>query len=193
MIGKCFGTLCVISVIYGIFSGNLRGVNEGILSGASKSVATVTALLGVMTFWQGVMAVFEKSGVINMLSRFLAPVLRFVFPRAFKENRGKDEITAAVSANVLGISNASTPLALNAMEKLNKNHTSSKASDDMIMLCALGASCFCLIPTTVIAIRTGLGARFTYEIILPVWVTSGVCMLASIFLCKVFSKIFKND
>ena len=192
MIGKCFGTLCIISVIYGVFSGNLRGVNEGILSGASKSVSTVIALLGVMTFWQGVMAVLEKSGFINLLSRILSPILRFVFPRAFKENCGKEEITAAVSANVLGISNASTPLALNAMEKLNEGYESTSASDDMIMLTSLGASCFCLIPTTVIAIRTGLGARFTYEIILPVWVTSAVCMLASILLCKIFSRIFKN-
>ena len=192
MIGKCFGTLCIISVIYGVFSGNLRGVNEGILSGASKSVSTVIALLGVMTFWQGVMAVLEKSGFINLLSRILSPILRFVFPRAFKENCGKEEITAAVSANVLGISNASTPLALNAMEKLNEGYESTSASDDMIMLTAIGSSCFCLIPTTVIAIRTGLGARFTYEIILPVWVTSAVCMLASILLCKIFSRIFKN-
>lgn len=192
MIGKCFGTLCIISVIYGVFSGNLRGVNEGILSGASKSVSTVIALLGVMTFWQGVMAVLEKSGFINLLSRILSPILRFVFPRAFKENCGKEEITAAVSANVLGISNASTPLALNAMEKLNEGYESTSASDDMIMLTAIGASCFCLIPTTVIAIRTGLGARFTYEIILPVWITSAVCMLASILLCKIFSRIFKN-
>lgn len=192
MIGKCFGTLCVISVIYGIFSGNLRGINEGILLGASKSVSTVIALLGVMTFWQGVMAVFEKCGFISMLSRVLSPVLRFVFPRAFKQKQGNEEITAAVSANVLGISNASTPLALCAIEKLNENHTSRVASDDMIMLTALGASSFCLIPTTVIAIRTGLGARFTYEIILLVWITSGVCMLASVLLCKVFGKIFKN-
>lgn len=192
MIGKCFGTLCIISVIYGIFSGNLQGVNEGILSGASKSVSTVIGLLGVMTFWQGVMAVFEKCGFIKMLSRVLFPILRFVFPFAFREKRGETEITAAVSANVLGLSNASTPLALCAMEKLNENYNSTKASDDMIMLTSLGASCFCLIPTTVIAIRTGLGARLTYEIILPVWVTSAVCMLASILLCKLFSKIFKN-
>ena len=192
MIGKCFGVLCIISVIYGAFTGNLQGVNEGILSGASKSVSTVISLLGVMTFWQGVMAVFEKSGFITMLSRILSPVLRFVFPRAFREKRGEAEITAAVSANVLGISNASTPLALSAMEKLNEGHESTKASDDMIMLTALGASCFCLIPTTVIAIRTGLGARLTYEIILPVWVTSAVCMAASVLLCRLFSKIFKN-
>ena len=192
MIGKCFGVLCIISVIYGVFSGNLQGVNDGILTGASKSVSTVIGLLGVMTFWQGAMAVFEKCGFIKMLSRVLSPVLRFVFPRAFREKNGEAEITAAVSANVLGISNASTPLALSAMEKLNEGHTSKHASDDMIMLTALGASCFCLIPTTVIAIRTGLGANFTYEIILPVWITSGICMLASILLCKLFARIFKN-
>ena len=60
MIGKCFGILCTISVIYAVFSGNLEGINDGILVGTTKCVSTVISLIGLMAFWQGIMRVFEK-------------------------------------------------------------------------------------------------------------------------------------
>ena len=189
MIGKCFGTLCIISVIFAIFTGNLQGLNDGILEGAGKSVTTVISLIGIMTFWNGVMEVLKDAGVINKLSRLLKPILKFVFPRAFKENKGAEEITACISANILGLSNASTPLALNAIEKLNENRDSDKATNDMITLAVLGCACFSLIPTTVIAIRMAQGASITYEIIIPVWICSGVCMLLGIILSRIIGKI----
>ena len=189
MIGKCFGALCIISVIFAIFTGNLQGLNDGILEGAGKSVTTVISLIGIMTFWNGVMEVLKDAGVINKLSRLLKPILKFVFPRSFKENKGAEEITACISANILGLSNASTPLALNAIEKLNENRDSDKATNDMITLAVLGCACFSLIPTTVIAIRMAQGASITYEIIIPVWICSGVCMLLGIILSRIIGKI----
>ena len=190
MIGKCFGILCCLSVIYGIFSGNLAGINEGILEGAEKSVSTVISLLGIMAFWQGIMRVFEKSGVIKIASLLLAPVLKLVFPRAYKEKNAIYEISACVSANMLGIANASTPLALSAIEKMNEGRKSESATNDMITLAIIGSSSFCLIPTTIIAVRSSLGAHITYELIVPVWIISGACMLFGIILSRIAGKIF---
>ncbi len=192
MIGKCFGILCIISVLFAIFTGNLEGLNDGIISGANKSVTTVISLIGIMVFWNGVMEVLRDAGIISKLSKILKPILKFIFPRAFKENKGAEEITACISANILGLSNASTPLALKAMEKLNEDRSSDKASNDMIMLSVLGCACFSLIPTTVIAIRTAQGASITYEIIIPVWITSGICMMLGIILSRILGK-FSGD
>ena len=192
MIGKCFGVLCCISFLYGIFSGNLEGINKGILEGAQKSVNTVISLLGIMTFWQGVMRVLEKSGVIKILSRVLSPILKLVFPRAYKEKTAIFEISACVSANMLGIANASTPLALTAIEKLNEGRNSEKATNDMITLAVIGSCSFCLIPTTIIALRSSLGASITYELIAPVWLISGASMLFGIILSRIAGKIFKD-
>lgn len=189
MIGKCFGILCVASIIYAIFTGNMVGINDAILSGASKSVSAVISLLGIMVFWQGTMAVLEKSGLIKLLSRALRPILRLVFPHAFKTGQGAKEITLCVSANLLGIANASTPLAISAIDKLKSGHTSDKASNDMIMLAVLGSSCFCLVPTTVIALRVGCGANITYSIIVPVWIVSGICMLFGIILSRIVGRL----
>lgn len=189
MIGKCFGALCIISVAFAIFSGNLEGINEGILSGAQKSVTTTLSLLGIMVFWNGIMEVFKDCGLISFLAKILKPVLKFVFPRAFKEKKGDKEITACISANLLGLSNATTPLALNAIEKLNEGRNSDKATNDMITLSIVGSSCFCLVPTTVIAVRTAMKASITYEIIVPVWIVSGVCMCLGILLSRIVGKI----
>ncbi len=189
MIGKCFGILCVISIIFAIFSGNMQGINDGILMGATKSVSAIISLLGIMTFWQGVMMVFEKCGLISFVARLLSPILRFVFPRAFKTGRGAKEITACVSANILGISNATTPLALCAIEKLNEGRDEKTATNDMIMLSVLGSCSFCLVPTTVIALRVGCGASITYSIIVPVWIVSGTCMLVGILLSRFIGKL----
>ena len=189
MIGKCFGILCCISVIYAVFSGNLEGINEGIMAGTTKCVTTVISLIGLMAFWQGIMRVFEKSGIISRLAKILSPVLKLVFPKAFKEKRGVEEITACVSANLLGIANASTPLALSAIEKLNEGRKSDKATNDMITLAVIGSSSITLIPTTIIAIRSGMNASITYELILPVWIISSTCMISGILLSRILGKI----
>lgn len=189
MIGICFGILCIISIAFGIFSGNLEGINEGILVGAQKSVTTTLSLLGIMVFWNGVMEVFKDCGLISFLAKILKPVLKFVFPRAFKEKKGDTEITACISANLLGLSNATTPLAINAIEKLNEGRESERATNDMATLAIIGSSCFCLVPTTVIAIRGAMGASITHEIIVPVWIVSGVCMCLGILLSRIVGKI----
>jgi len=189
MLGKCFSILCIISFIFGAASGNIQGVCNGILNGASRSVQVCVSLVGIMALWSGIMAVLKRAGIIKGLSRLLSPVLRLIFPRSFKENQATEEITACVSAGLLGISNATTPLALNAIDKMQQGRKSNIATNDMIMLSMLGCACFNIVPTTVIALRVASGAEITYKIMIPVWICSGVCMLLGIILCRIMGII----
>ena len=189
MLGKCFSFLCIISFAFASFTGNIEELCSGILSGASKSVSVCISLVGIMALWSGVMAVLQKAGAIRVLSKLLSPVLRLIFPRAFKENVAREEITACVSAGLLGLSNATTPLALNALNKMQEGRKSTVATNDMIMLSMLGCSCFSLVPSTVIALRVAQGAKITYEIMIPVWICSGICSLLGVVLCLVLGKI----
>ena len=75
MIGKCFGILCVASIIYAVFTGNMMGLNDAILSGATKSVSAIISLLGIMVFWQGTMAVLEKSGYMYLITNSVSMLL----------------------------------------------------------------------------------------------------------------------
>lgn len=189
MLGKCFSLLCIISFVFGIFNKNMRLLGDSILKGSSKSVSVIISIIGFMALWNGVMEVLKDSGIIKKLSKLLKPILKHIFPNAFKTGEGCEEITACVSANILGLSNATTPLALSAIEKMNKGRKSKRATNDMIALSVLGCACFNLVPTTVISMRISQGATITYEIIAPVWICSFICMTLGIILCKIIGKI----
>lgn len=189
MLGKCFSIICIISFVFGILNGDMKLLGDSILQGATKSVNIIISIIGFMVLWNGVMEVLKACGFISKLSRLLRPILKHIFPRAFKTGEGCEEITACVSAGILGLSNATTPLALSAIDKMNKGRNSNKATNDMITLCILGCACFNLVPTTVISMRLSQGALITYEIIVPVWICSLACMLIGIILCKLIGKI----
>lgn len=187
MLGKCFGIICSISIIFAILNSRVSAVTQSIVTGASKSVSLVISLVGMMALWNGFLNVLKDAGIIRKISRFLRPVLRFIFPKSFKENIATEEITACISANILGISNAATPTAIKAIEKMGKDRV--VATDDMVTLCILGCCCFNLVPTTIIAIRSSMGASITYELIVPVWICSGICCIAGIILSRLFCRI----
>ena len=192
MLGKCFSIMCIISIIFAIFLGNTNEISVAILNGASKSVSLVISLIGIMALWNGILNVLKDAGIIERLSRLLRPLLKHVFPKSFKYGIATDEITACISANMLGIANAATPLAIRAIEKLDENEHSRVASADMITLAVIGCCSFNLVPTTIIAIRASLGATITYSIIVPVWICSGICCALGIILSLIFGKIYGN-
>ena len=163
MIGKIFGILCLISVIFGIALGNGAELANAVIDGASGAVALTVSLCGMMCFWCGIMRVFERVGVIGALSRMLAPIIRAIFPDAERAG-ASGEICANVAANLLGIGNAATPFAIKAMEKLQSaNAARETASADMITLAVLNTASINLIPTTLIALRRAAGSDIQPE------------------------------
>ena len=115
MIEKCFFSLVVLSVVFASFTGNMGAVANAALDGAANAVTVVISLCGAMCLWNGIMEVLRESGAIRVLSRLLSPVLRHVFPKTWQSGVGRDEVCAALSANILGIGNAATPLAISEM------------------------------------------------------------------------------
>ncbi len=189
MLGICFFVLIAVSVVAAIPTGNFGALSNAIVDGAAQAVTLTLSLAGMMTLWCGVMRVLTEAGVIARLSRVLAPVLRLVFPDAWRSGRACEEITASVSANILGIGNAATPLALTAMAKLQEgNPAPDTATDDMITLSVLATAPPALLPTTLIALRRAAGSVRPYAIVVPVWITSAACALFGIVLCRLFAR-----
>jgi spore maturation protein A len=117
-------------------------------------------------------------------------MLKCFFPDAYKSGEGIGEISANISANLLGIGNAATPLALRAMEKLQKNNPDREvASDDMITLAVLNTASLNIIPTTLLALRRAAGSTSPYSIIAPILITSCCCSLLALLLCKAMRTI----
>lgn len=193
MIGKIFSVLSIISIATAIFTGNVKDLCQGILDGASKGVNLTLSLMGMMLLWNGIMNTLKEAGVITKLSWILHPILKRIFPHSFSENIATEEITLCISANLLGISNAATPFAIAAMDKIDKDNSLAIASDDMITLTLIGCYCFNFIPTTLLALRSSHMAEINYELIVPIWICSGTCMAFGIFLSKIASRIKRKN
>lgn len=185
MLGKIFGTISILSVIFGIALGNGKALGNAVLDGASGAVTLTISLCGIMCLWCGIMRVMECAGMVDKISKLLSPLLRIFFPDAYKKGEAIGEISANVSANLLGIGNAATPLALKAMEKLQKiNPEPDSASTDMITLAVLNTASITLIPSTVISLRRAAGSTSPYSVIFPIWICSFCSAALALALCS---------
>lgn len=185
MVGVCFGSLVIISILCGILTGNSASLCTAALDGAGRAVELTLSLLGMMCLWNGIMEVLKDSGAVGVLSKIFSPLTRLMFPRAAKTGNGIREITAAMCANMLGIGNAATPLAISAMKALAAdNPASDTATDDMVTFTVLGTCSIDLVPTTIIAMRHSAGSAAPYSVIPAVFVTSAVCAVFGVTLSR---------
>lgn len=193
LIGKICGVICVISFVFACFTGNVGQLGGAVYEGAEKAVQLTISLVGMMCLWNGIMQVMQASGIVGKLARAFSPVLRVLFPDAYKKKNGIGEIAASFSANMLGIGNAATPLAVKAMVKLQENNLDKdSASDDMIMFTVLGCASLDIFPTTLIALRRAAGSANPFEIIVPVWVCSAITALLGVVCVKLYCLFWRK-
>ena len=189
MLGKIFGVFCLIGLVFGICNGRTDALGVAILDGASAAVNLTLSLCGMTCFWCGILEVLRETGVIRRLSKLLLPLLRLIFPNACKTGEGMEEIAANISANLLGIGNAATPMALAAMEKLQKQNPSpDRASPEQITLAVMNTASITIIPANLLALRRAANSADPYAILLPIWAVSFSCAILSVLLTRAFSK-----
>ena len=189
MINRVFGVICLVAVIGGIANGKISEVSCAVFDGASGAVELTVSLVGIMCLWCGVVNVLREAGIMRRLAKLISPLIRIFFPEAYRRGVGSEEICANISANLLGIGNAATPMALKAMEKLQSiNPDKERASGDMITLAVLNTSAVSLLPTTIIALRRAAGSTQPYAIVVPVW----ICSLAASLMALVLTRLLAN-
>lgn len=110
--------MMIVGVLWGAFHGNLNAVTDGALSSAKEAVMLCITMLGVMSFWTGIMEIGTKSGLIEKLSEKMGPILRFLFPNIPADHPAMNHIATNMIANILGLGWAATPAGLRAMESL---------------------------------------------------------------------------
>jgi spore maturation protein A len=165
--------LIVISIVVGALNGRIEAVNQAAFEGAKTGVTVCFGLLSVLAFWMGMMRIAEKSGLLEGLARLLSPIISRLFPDVPKGHPAMGYILSNMSANLLGLGNAATPMGLKAMEELQKlNPDKQKATPAMCTLLAINTASITLIPTTMIAIRMQYGSANPVEIV-------GTTLLAS--------------
>ena len=186
--------LIVVSIVCGAVNGRLPEVTSAMFSGCETAVKIVLTLLGIMTFWLGIMKIAEKSGIVQFISKCLKPAAKFLFPEIPPDSPVIGDIAMNFSANALGLSNAATPIGLKAMQGLQElNKDKSSASDSMCMLLAMNTAGFQLIPASVMAILASKGCSTPSEIIVPTIIVTSAAFAAAIITAKIFSHIFPRQ
>lgn len=175
--------MVLISVICGLVTGRGPEVAAAAAEGAGAAVELCISMAGILCLWSGVMEVMRCSGLAEGLARLLAPVLRLLFPQVAKDREIMGSIAANVSANLLGLGNAATPLGIEAARKMAQK-TPGVASDVLCMLVVCNTASIQLIPTTVAALRAGAGSSRPFDILPAVWMASVLSVGAGILACK---------
>ena len=165
-----------------------ESVLSQMLSASSQALALSAELCGVYVVWLGILELVEASGLSQKLAKLLHPVIKKIFN--LKDQQTEELIAMNISANMLGLGNASTPLAIKAMKRMDSG--SPIASPAMIMLIVINASSIQLLPTTVIGLRQAAGSTCAADIILPTLITTICTTLLAIVLAKLCQKIFKR-
>ena len=148
-----FGMMA-IGMAAGIYNDKLDAVTEAAIDMAKVSVEIAIGLIGIMALWLGMMKIAEASGLIRIIARLLRPVTLRLFPDVPPDHPAIGSIVLNMSANMLGLGNAATPLGLKAMEELQElNENKETATDAMVMFLAINTSSVQLIlPATVVAL-----------------------------------------
>ena len=147
-------------------------------------------LTGTLTLWMGILKIGEDSGLIARLARFLSPVLTKLFPDIPKGHPALGSIFMNVSANMLGLDNAATPVGLKAMQELQTiNPDKQTASNPMIMFLTLNTSGLTIIPVSIMAYRARAGALDPTDVFLPLLLTTLCSTVVGLLVCSAYQRI----
>lgn len=190
MLNIIWTSMMLISFVTAAVSGNMEATMTALLDSGTKAIELLISIGGIMAMWSGFMAIAEKSGIVDRLSDFMSPLIKFLFKSARTDTDCRKAISMNIVANFFGLSNAATPLGIKAMKLLSaKTREKGVASDDMCMLAVVNSASVQLIPSTLIAMRAAAGSTSPGRIILPIWVVSVITAATGICMAKIISRV----
>lgn len=167
-------------------NGRVDVITTSTLKASEKAVTIAIGMISVIAFWLGLMRLMEKSGLTLVLARVLRPVVRLLFREIPPNHPANGAIVLNLSANLLGLGNAATPLGLKAMQHLQDlNREPGRASPSMCTLLALNTSSLTIVPTTVLALRAASGALDPADIVGTTLVATAASTLIAVLCDRV--------
>ena len=182
--------MVAVSLIFGALTGNLNALSAAALEGAQSAVELCLAMCGVMCLWTGVMEVMNQCHLTDRLASLFRPLLKRLLPNASRDSETLAAISANLSADLLGLGNAATPLGLKAMEKLQElNPRKDTATNAMIMFLVLNTSGLVIVPVGIMVYRAQLGAAQPTDVFIPILIATFIATLAGIIATSIYQRI----
>lgn len=188
---KIWTGMVAAAVICGMWTGRGVQVAQAAMEGAQAAVELCLSIGGMLCLWSGVMEVMRRSGLAQKLAVLMSPALNIMFRRAARDRETREAIAANISANLLGLGNAATPLGLKAIARMAQEEP-GRASDDMCTLVVCNAASLQLIPTTVAAVRVAAGCERPFDILPAVWLSSAAALCVGLGMCGVLRRVWRD-
>ena len=183
--------MAACAVIVGAINGNLAAVSTAALEGAGRAIELCLTMAGAMCLWSGVMEVMKRCELDKVLAKGFRPILRLILPRASRDAETLAALSGNVSANLLGLGNAATPLGIQAAQRMAQG-LDGTASDELCRLVVLNTASIQLLPTTVAALRVSHGCTSPFDILPCVWISSALSVSAGLLAAWLLGKVWKR-
>ena len=201
MLNYLWAGMILVGILYGAFNGKMPDITNAALDSAKEAVTLCITMIGVMSFWTGIMEIASRAGIIGMAAGKMQPLIRFLFPEIPKGHKANEHITTNFIANFLGLGWAATPAGLKAMEELGRLEddrragraagpvrTKGVASNEMCTFLILNISSLQLIPVNVIAYRSQYGSANPAGIVGAGIAATAVSTGAAIVFCRLMDR-----
>ena len=180
-----------LSLLFGCATGQLSAVSAAALTGAQSAVELCLSMAGAICLWSGVMTLMDRCGLSEKLAALLRPLLRRILPNASRDSETLAALSANVSANLLGLGNAATPLGIRAATKMAQG-CSGVASNELCRLVVLNTASIQLLPTTVAAVRSAHGCAAPFDILPAVWLSSVLSVSAGLLAARGLQAVWRR-
>lgn len=190
--GIVWAVFIVTSALCALTGGRGREATAAFLDGAVKGVEITIAMAGPICLWSGLGALMRRLGFLKPVSRLLRPLLGRIYPSSRKDEELAQDLSANLSANLLGLGNAATPMGIQAVRRLQDPRHPGIATDEMCRLVVMNTASVQLLPTTVAAVRAGAGACSPFDILPCVWVSSLCSVSAGLIMAFLLGRIYRR-
>ena len=182
----------IVSIIVICFQ-NPSNILSSILNASNNALKLTFELCSIYAVWIGIFSILEKSGISKKISKLLSPIINKIFGKNNLSEESKQYVSMNISANLLGMGGAATPLGIKAIESMQKdNPNKNLATFPMIMLITISCSSIQLLPTSIIGMLSNAGSKNPSGIILPSIICSFLSTTISILLVYLFNFLYKK-
>ena len=189
MLNYIWGIMIILSIISAMFTGNIERLSSSIFSGANDAINLIITMAGTMTLWTGILKIADKGGLTNIFASIFKPILKRLFKDYDENSPAIRAICMNITANILGLGNAATPMGILAMKEMNKlNKYPGTANNSMITFVVMNTASIQIIPTMISILRQKYGATSPFEVVPAIWISSLSAFFVGILLTKVFEK-----
>ena len=180
------------AVFFAFFTKSGGAVTAALLDGAANAVSLCLAMAGPLALWAGLGKLMERVGLTALLARLLSPILGRLFPRSRSDAELAGHLSANVTANLLGLGNAATPMGIRAAGRLRDPEDPARATDELCRLVVMNTASIQLLPSTVAAVRRSAGCLTPFDILPAVWVSSVLSVSAGLLAAKLLGRVWRG-